>query len=61
MSEPYSVSEKMELLRTLVCERPRVTFGELFAAARSRGEVVCIFLAPAGADPHERGESGAGG
>ena len=45
MSEPYSVSEKMESLRALVGERLRVTFGELFAAARSRGEVVCIFLA----------------
>ena len=44
-ADPHSVSDKMETLRTLVGERQRLKFGELFAAARSRNEVVCIFLA----------------
>ncbi|HAB17456.1 MAG TPA: segregation/condensation protein A [Verrucomicrobiota bacterium] len=44
-ADPYSVSEKIESLRQLVGERRRVRFSELFVAARSRTEVVCIFLA----------------
>lgn len=43
--ERWTVTEKMETLRALVTERGRVRFGELFAAATSRTEVVCIFLA----------------
>jgi segregation and condensation protein A len=43
--DPYTVSEKIESLRLFVGERGRVRFSELFAAARSRSEVVCIFLA----------------
>ncbi len=44
-ADPHSVSEKIESLRELVTQRGRVQFSELFAAARSRSEVVCIFLA----------------
>lgn len=44
-AERFSVSEKMESLRTMVAERSRLKLGDLFAAAESRGEVVCIFLA----------------
>lgn len=43
--EPYTVLEKMESLRALLGERTRVKLGDLFEAASSRGEVVCIFLA----------------
>lgn len=44
-ADPYTVSEKIESLRQLVTERGRIRFSELFAAASTRGEVVCIFLA----------------
>lgn len=44
-AERWTVTEKMESLRALVAESGRVTFGTLFAAAQSRTEVVCIFLA----------------
>jgi segregation and condensation protein A len=44
-ADPYTVSEKIESLRQLVTERGRIRFSELFAAATTRGEVVCIFLA----------------
>lgn len=44
-ADPYTVSEKIESLRTLVAERGTLKFGELFAAARSRAEVVVTFLA----------------
>ena len=43
--ERWTVTEKMESLRGLITERGRLKFGELFAAAQSRTEVVCIFLA----------------
>lgn len=44
-ADPYTVSEKIDLLRRMSSERPRFRFGELFAAARSRAEVVVTFLA----------------
>ncbi len=44
-ADPYTVSEKIESLRQLVTERGRIRFSELFAAASTRSEVVCIFLA----------------
>jgi segregation and condensation protein A len=44
-ADPYTVSEKIESLREMVTVRGKVRFSELFSAARSRTEVVCIFLA----------------
>jgi hypothetical protein len=44
-ADPYTVSEKIDLLRQMVASRPRFRFSELFAAARSRAEVVVTFLA----------------
>lgn len=44
-ADPFTVSEKMAALRTLLQERGRFRFGELFATARSRSEVVVTFLA----------------
>ena len=44
-ADPYTVSEKIDHLRQLVASRPRFLFSELFAAARSRMEVVVTFLA----------------
>jgi segregation and condensation protein A len=44
-ADPYTVSEKMEHLRTLIHARGSFRFGELFADARTRGEVVVTFLA----------------
>jgi segregation and condensation protein A len=43
--EKWTVSQKIELLLRLVAENPVVKFTELFAAATSRYEVVCTFLA----------------
>ncbi len=45
VADPYTVSEKIDHLRDLVRTRPRFRLGELFAAARSRSEVVVTFLA----------------
>ena len=44
-ADPYTVSEKMAALRILIQEKGRFRFSELFAEARSRGEVVVTFLA----------------
>jgi segregation and condensation protein A len=44
-ADPYTVSEKIDLLRQMSVDRPRFRFGELFATARSRAEVVVTFLA----------------
>ena len=44
-ADPYTVSEKIESLRALLAERRTLRFSELFAAARSRAEVVVTFLA----------------
>jgi len=44
-ADRWTVTEKMESLRSLIAERGRLRFTELFAAAESRTEVVCIFLA----------------
>ncbi len=44
-ADPYTVSEKIETLRTLLAERGTLKFSELFEAARSRTEVVVTFLA----------------
>jgi len=44
-ADPYTVSEKIESVRHLVGERGRMRVSELFEAAATRGEVVCIFLA----------------
>ncbi len=43
--DKWSVSEKIENLRTLILERSRMRFSELFAGATSRTEVVVTFLA----------------
>ena len=43
--DKWSVSEKIETLRTLILERSRMRFSELFAGATSRTEVVVTFLA----------------
>jgi len=43
--DKWTVSEKIEFLVVLVRNRGRVKFSELFAAATSRSEVVCTFLA----------------
>jgi segregation and condensation protein A len=43
--DKWTVSEKIEQLRTLITSRARLRFSELFAAATSRSEVVCTFLA----------------
>ncbi|MSU34451.1 MAG: segregation/condensation protein A [Pedosphaera sp.] len=44
-ADPYTVSEKMEELRILITTRSSFRFSDLFLAARSRTEVVVIFLA----------------
>lgn len=44
-ADPHTVSEKIEVLRTLLVGRSWVKFSELFERATSRAEVVCIFLA----------------
>jgi len=44
-ADPHTVSEKLESLRALLLERPRIGFAELFLQARSRLEVVVTFLA----------------
>jgi segregation and condensation protein A len=43
--DKWTVSEKIEIIATLIRERPAVKFSELFAAATSRTEVVVTFLA----------------
>lgn len=43
--DKWTVSEKIEHLLKLTSERGAMKFSELFAAAQSRLEVVCIFLA----------------
>lgn len=45
VADPFTVSEKIESLREMVVQRTRFRFSELFAAARSRVEVVVTFLA----------------
>lgn len=44
-ADPFTVSEKIDYLRQLVSGTPRFRFSELFAAARTRAEVVVTFLA----------------
>ena len=44
-ADPYTVSEKIDTLRTLIAGRGALKFSELFEAARSRTEVVVTFLA----------------
>ncbi len=44
-ADPFTVSEKIDYLRHLVSGTPRFRFSELFAAARTRAEVVVTFLA----------------
>jgi segregation and condensation protein A len=44
-ADPYTVSEKIEFLREFVRSRHTCRFTELFAAARSKVEVVVTFLA----------------
>lgn len=41
----YSVSEKMDELRGLLGERPKLRFDQVFAAARDRLEAVALFMA----------------
>lgn len=43
--EKWSVSEKIQQLMQMLCEKPRLRFSELFATAATRGEVVATFLA----------------
>jgi segregation and condensation protein A len=44
-ADPHTVSEKIEHLRSLIATSSRLRFSTLFAAARSRAEVVVTFLA----------------
>ena len=41
----YSVTEKMDALRGLLTEQPKLRFDEVFAAARDRLEAVALFMA----------------
>ena len=43
--DKWTVSEKMEFVRTLIAERGSVRFSALFEKAANRAEVVCTFLA----------------
>ncbi|HYE29804.1 MAG TPA: segregation/condensation protein A [Methylomirabilota bacterium] len=43
--ERWSVSEKIETLRSRAMQKPKMKFSELFEEATSRGEVVVTFLA----------------
>ncbi len=43
--DKWSVSEKIELLRTMISSKPKLRFSELFESATSRTEVVVTFLA----------------
>lgn len=43
--DKWSVSEKIDHIRTLLTNRPGFTFSELFGPATSRSEVVATFLA----------------
>jgi segregation and condensation protein A len=43
--EKWSVSQKIEFVLQTLAERGLVKFSELFAAAASRSEVICTFLA----------------
>ena len=43
--DKWSVSEKIDHIRTLLTNRPAFTFSELFGPATSRSEVVATFLA----------------
>jgi segregation and condensation protein A len=43
--DPWTVSQKIEHLRDLLQERPRLRFSELFAQTTTRSEVVATFLA----------------
>jgi segregation and condensation protein A len=43
--DKWTVSEKIELVRSLLAERGSVKFSELFASAANRAEVICTFLA----------------
>ncbi len=43
--DKWSVSEKIQLLLSLLAQRPLIKFSELFLAARSRSEVIATFLA----------------
>ena len=43
--DPWSVSQKIEVLVKLTAQKGVVKFSELFASATSRSEVVCTFLA----------------
>lgn len=44
-ADPWTVSEKIEALRTSLSSRTRLRFSELFAETTSRSEVVVTFLA----------------
>jgi chromatin segregation and condensation protein Rec8/ScpA/Scc1 (kleisin family) len=41
----YSVTEKMDALRSLLEEQPKLRFDQVFAAARDRLEAVALFMA----------------
>jgi len=43
--DKWTVSEKIELVRSLLAQRGSVKFSELFAHAANRAEVICTFLA----------------
>lgn len=44
-ADPFTVSEKIQLIRETVLQKKRIRFTELFADSRSRPEIVCTFLA----------------
>jgi segregation and condensation protein A len=43
--DKWTVSEKIEFVRTTIAERGAVKFSELFETAANRAEVICTFLA----------------
>jgi segregation and condensation protein A len=43
--DKWTVSEKIEHVMTMISQRSRIRFSELFAEATSRSEVICTFLA----------------
>ena len=44
-ADPFTVSEKIQLIRDTLLRSSRVRFSQLFSRVRTRPEVVCTFLA----------------
>ena len=43
--EAFSIADKMKEIRTLLGEKQRISFSELFSAATARDEIIALFLA----------------